>query len=208
MFKKKLNTQLSSALETKGITEPTELQKLIIPKIKSGASCMCTGPHGSGKTTSIVIGVIQRLTTALNDVPRAIIVVEEKQQALDMKEQFNALVRQSELRVHCAVDGEKFLDQKDKIYAGSDVVIGTARRFNELYVNNGLNLNALQIFAIDNSDIVIKNEVHSKIERLAGGVGKVQWLIFGDHITEKTESFISKFLPDNYETVEVEDEHL
>ena len=130
MFKEKLNAQLSYALEAKGITEPTELQKRIIPKIKSGASCICIGPAGSGKSTSIVIGVIQRLTAALNDVPIAIIVVADKQQALDMKEQFNALIRQSELRVHCAVDGEKFLDQKDKIYAGSDVVIGTARRFN------------------------------------------------------------------------------
>ena len=205
MFKEKLNAQLSSALEAKGITEPTELQKRIIPKIKSGASCICIGPAGSGKSTSIVIGVIQRLTAALNDVPRAIIVVADKQQALDMKEQFNALIRQSELRVHCAVDGEKFLDQKDKIYAGSDVVIGTARRFNELYANNGLNLNALKMFVIDNSEVVIKNEVHSQIERLAGGVGKVQWLLFGDHITEKTEGFISKFLPDNYELIEIDE---
>ncbi len=205
MFKEKLNAQLSSALEAKGFTEPTELQKLIIPKIKSGASCICIGPTGTGKSTSIVIGVIQRLTAALNDVPRAIIVVADKQQALDMKEQFNALIRQSELRVHCAVDGEKFLDQKDKIYAGSDVVIGTARRFNELYANNGLNLNALKMFVIDNSEVVIKNEVHSQIERLAGGVGKAQWLIFGERFTEKTESFISKFLPDNYDVVEVDE---
>ena len=205
MFKEKLNAQLSSALEAKGITEPTELQKRIIPKIKSGASCICIGPAGSGKSTSIVIGVIQRLTAALNDVPRAIIVVADKQQALDMKEQFNALIRQSELRVHCAVDGEKFLDQKDKIYAGSDVVIGTARRFNELYANNGLNLNAQKMFVIDNSEVVIKNEVHSQIERLAGGVGKAQWLLFGDHITEKTEGFISKFLPDNYELIEIDE---
>ena len=205
MFKEKLNAQLSYALEAKGITEPTELQKRIIPKIKSGASCICIGQAGSGKSTSIVIGVIQRLTAALNDVPRAIIVVADKQQALDMKEQFNALIRQSELRVHCAVDGEKFLDQKDKIYAGSDVVIGTARRFNELYANNGLNLNALKMFVIDNSEVVIKNEVHSQIERLAGGVGKAQWLLFGDRITEKTESFISKFLPDNYELIEIDE---
>lgn len=205
MFKEKLNAQLSSALESKGFTEPTELQKRIIPKIKSGASFLCISSTGSGKSTSIVIGVIQRLTAALNDVPRAIIVVADKQQAIDMKEQFNALIRQSELRVHCAVDGEKFLDQKDKIYAGSDVVIGTARRFNELYANNGLNLNALKMFVIDNSEVVIKNEVHSQVERLAGGVGKAQWLLFGDRITEKTESFISKFLPDNYELIEIDE---
>jgi len=205
MFKEKLNAQLSSALEAKGMTTPTELQQHMIPKMKSGASCICIGPKGSGRSTSIVIGVIQNLKSALNDVPRAIIVVADKQQALDMKEQFNGLVRQSELRVHCAIDGEKFLVQKDKIYAGSDVVIGTARRFNELYANNGLNLNALKMFVIDDAEIVVKNEVHSQIERLANGVVKAQWLVFGDHITEKMEGFISKFLPSNYETVEVEE---
>lgn len=202
MFKEKLNQQLSAALETKGITTPTEIQQSIIPRIKGGANCVCIGPKGSGKTTSIVIGVIQRLTAALNDVPRAIIVVPDKQQAIDMKEQFNSLIRQSELRVFCAIDGEKFLDQKDKIYAGCDVVIGTARRLNELYSNNGLNLNALKMFVIDDAEVTIKNEVHSQIERLAGCVGKAQWLIFGHHFSERMERFVDNHL-ENHELIEV-----
>jgi len=171
IFKKKLSSELSSALELAGITEPTELQQNSISRVKSGANCICVGPKGSGKTTGIVIGVIQCLKAALNDVPRAIIVVSDREKALELKEQFNALIRQSELRVFCAIDGEKYAQQKDKIYAGSDVVIGTARRFNELYSNNGLNLAALKMFIVDDAELVIKNEVHSQIERLAGGVG-------------------------------------
>ena len=130
--------------------------------------------------------------------------VPDKQQAIDMKEQFNSLIRQSELRVFCAIEGEKFLDQKDKIYAGCDVVIGTARRFNELYSNNGLNLNALKMFVVDDAEITIKNEIHSQVERLASCVGKAQWLIFGEHLTERVERFSDRFI-DNYEIIETEE---
>ncbi|SDB88703.1 DEAD/DEAH box helicase [Williamwhitmania taraxaci] len=204
IFKKKLSSELSTALEAAGIIEPTQLQQNTISRVKSGANCICIGPAGCGKSTSILIGVIQSLKSALNDVPRAIIVVSDREKAIELKERFNALVRQSELRVFCAIDGEKHEQQKDKIYAGSDVVIGTARRFNELYSNNGLNLAALKMFVVDDGELVIKNEVHSQIERLAGGVGKAQWLVYGHTYTEKMQRFAENHMG-LYEVIEVEE---
>ena len=58
---KKINTGLSQSLTEAGLTEPNELQQETWSTIKSGVDCVIAAPDGEGKTTTIVINVIQRL---------------------------------------------------------------------------------------------------------------------------------------------------
>ena len=158
MFTEKLDIQLLESLEENGLIESTGLQHACIPKIKSGRDVICMADNGTGKSTTIVISVLNKLKASLDDNPRALIVVADKEKAAAMKSEFDRLGSYTDLRVHTACDDGKINDQKDEIYMGSDVVIGTAKRLNQIYTLYALNLTVLKIFAFYNQIGIINSK--------------------------------------------------
>ena len=61
---KKINEELQQALIENGLTEANEMQKETFSILKSGSDCIIIAPKGSGKSTTIVLNVIQRLVGA------------------------------------------------------------------------------------------------------------------------------------------------
>jgi len=207
MIKEKLDIELLEVLRENGFTESTSLEQICIPKIKSGRDLLCIAPNGSGKTTTIVVSVLQRLKSSLDDNPRAIIVVQNKERALEMKAEFERLGEYTDLRVQTACDDEKINDQKDKIYMGSDVVIGTAKRLNQVYTLYALNLGVVKIFAIDNAETVIKSINYTQIDRLSESMPKAQRVVFASNMNEWIERFADTFM-NVQEIIEIEEEDI
>jgi len=194
MFLKKINEGLAQAIDEAGYESPKFLQKKGMSKIKSGTDVICIGPEGSGKTTAIVMGIIQKLGAALNDVPRALVVVPEREHALDMKEYFDILGKNTNLRVHCVYNRTKMPELKNAIYLGADVVIGTAKRLHDLYSQSGLNLNDLKMFVIDDAEEIMKLEVMSQIDRLTDIIPDVQHILFATEYNDRIERYAEKYM--------------
>ena len=194
MFLKKLIIELNNGLEDYAFTAPYPVQKASIPKIKSGANCLVIAPEKVGKSTALVIAIIQQLKKALNDVPRAIIVVPDKESAITLKEIFDQIGKYTDLRTFTVTEGRDINSIKHEIYVGSDIIIGTVKRLNELYSASGLNLNDLQIFAIDDSIMVLRNDPLTQIDRWREILNrKIQYLIFSSEASEKLMRFIDKW---------------
>ncbi len=204
MINEKLDIQLIEVLKEKGFTESTELEHICIPKIKSGRDLMCIAGKDAGKTTTIIVSILHTLKASLDDNPRAIIIVPNKERAVEMKAEFDRLGEYTDLRVNTACDDEKINDQKDKIYMGSDVVIGTAKRLNQIYSLYALNLGVVKIFAIDDAELVIRSINYTQIDRLSESLPKAQRLIFASQLTEWIERFASVFM-NVQEVIEIEE---
>lgn len=205
MIKEKLDIQLLDALKETGFVESTELERICIPRIKSGHDLMCVSQKGTGKTITIVVSVLQRLKSALADVPRAVIIVPNKERAVEMKTEFDRLGHYTDLRVNTACDDEKIDIQKDKIYMGSDVVIGTAKRLNLIYSLYALNLNSVKILALDDAESVIKSINYLQIDRLAESMPKAQKIVFANELTEWLERYSNEFM-NIQEVIEIEED--
>ncbi len=201
----KLDKQLLESLKENGITESTKLEQICIPRIKSGHDLVCIAPKDSGKTITIVVSVLQKLKASLNDVPRAVIVVPNKERAMEMKTEFERIGRYTDLRVNLACEDEKIDDQKDKVYMGSDVVIGIPRRLNLLLSLYALNLSGVKIFAIDDAESVIKSINYLQIDRLAESIPKAQKVVFAGELTEWLQRFSNSFM-NTQEVIEIEEE--
>ncbi|MBI9066954.1 MAG: DEAD/DEAH box helicase [Salinivirgaceae bacterium] len=204
MYAKKLNKNLAEAVFEAGFEEPLPTHKKAISRIKSGTDFICFSPEGSGKSSAIVLGVIQQLECALNDVPRAIIMVPDKQHALDLKEQFDVFGKNTDLRVFCTYNEFNIQKSKDEIYVGSDVVIGTAKRFSELFSMNGLNLSDLKMFIIDDAELVIRDSAVPLVHRMSESVQACQHIIFSEHSTQLIDGFAEDYMK-NYSVIEIED---
>jgi superfamily II DNA/RNA helicase len=194
MFLKKLDPQLLEAIENLGFEKPTEVQKSCISKIKSGVDLFVKAPAESGKTYTIIISLIQQLKAEFEDVPRAIVIVSDREKAIRLKEQFLELCEETSLRIFCEGDAGNLHNLRDKIYAGSDIVIATAKKFNELYSFSGINLSNLKMVVIDDAELIIKEQIVSEINRLSDNLPKAQRIVFSHKITNKMEDYMENYM--------------
>jgi superfamily II DNA/RNA helicase len=192
---KKLIQPLKDTLESKGFNEPLAFQKLILAKIKSGASLFCIAPKGSGKTTSIILSVVQKLKgEAFEDAPRALIFVKDKQSALDLELEFNSFLKGTDLRVYCAYDEKNIDTQRNEIYDGVDIVIATPKRLNKIYYLNGINLNKLKMFIVEDAELLFKNNLLEELTRTPESIGKCQYLVFTTTMDSRLERWRETFM--------------
>lgn len=189
---KKLYAPLSERLSQLNITEPTSVQKEAMPKMKSGADVFVVAPKEAGKTTLAAIYLLHKLKAIEDeeDIPRALVIVPTKEKVMEFKALMEVFGNYSHLRVKCAFSEEDLERQRDEIYLGSEVVIGTAKRLGELYTGTGLNIRLVNTIIVDDFDEITKQDALAQIERLLIANPKVQKLFFA----ATTPSLMSKII--------------
>ena len=196
---KKINENLQKALIENGLVEANAMQQETFSTLKSGADCLIVAPKGSGKTTTIVINVIQRLAGSNEESPRALIVVEDKAKVLAMEELFDKYNRYTKLEVYGVHDKGDLDYDKNYISTGIDVLIGTPSRLNEMFSSAGYNVNRLKMFIIDDTDPILKLRHETKIMRISNSIAKTQRIIFAEQFSERIDLLAEKMLIEPFE---------
>lgn len=196
---KKINENLQKALIENDLVEANAMQQETFSTLKSGADCLIIAPKASGKTTTIVINVIQRLAGANEESPRALIVVEDKAKVLAMEELFDKYNQYTKLEVYGVHDKGDMDYDKNYISTGIDVLIGTPSRLNEMFSSAGYNVNRLKMFIIDDTDPILKLRHETKIMRISNSIAKTQRIIFAEQITERIDLLAEKMLIEPFE---------
>ena len=195
---KKINQVLQEALVDCGLTEANEMQKETFSTIKSGSDAIVVSPNGSGKSTTIVINVIQQLVCEGEESPRALIIVEDKTKVLEMEALFEKFGKFTNLRVYGVHDKGDMEYDKNYISTGIDVLIGTPNKLSDMFTTAGYNVNRLKMFILDDADPILKLRHETKIMRISNSIAKTQRIIFTDQLTERIEILADKMLLEPY----------
>ena len=195
---KKINEKLQQALAENGLEEANLLQQETFSTLKSGADCIIIAPPASGKSTTIVLNVIQQLIAEGEESPRALIIVEDKEKVLEMETLFEKLGNYTNLRVYGIHDKSDIEYDKNYISTGIDVLIGTPNRLSEMFTTAGYNVNRLKMFILDDADPILKLRHETKIMRISNSINKTQRIIFADELTERIEILAEKMLVEPY----------
>ncbi|MBF4471129.1 DEAD/DEAH box helicase [Flavobacterium sp. HJJ] len=195
---KKINQVLQEALIDSGLTEANDMQKETFSTIKSGADAIIVSSKGSGKSTTIVLNVIQQLVCEGEESPRALIIVEDKAKVLAMEELFENLGKFTNLRVYGVHEKGDMDYDKNYISAGIDVLIGTPAKLSDMFSTAGYNVNRLRMFILDDADSILKLRHEPKIMRISNSIAKTQRIIFTDQLTERIEILAEKMLVEPY----------
>lgn len=195
---KKINESLQRALIENGLSEANDLQRETFSTLKSGADCIIIAPPGSGKSTTIVLNVIQQLVAEGEESPRALVIVEDKAKVLEMGSLFEKLGNYTSLRVYGVHDKGDMEYDKNYISTGIDVLIGTPNRLNEMFTTAGYNVNRLKMFIIDDADPILKLRHETKIMRISNSITKTQRIIFAEELTERVEMLADKMMVEPY----------
>ena len=192
---KKLKPLLKDILEHLNIEEPTALQKNSIPKIKSGANVMVVGPEKSGKTTTLILTTLQKIKDyEEHDNPRVVIFVKDKLAALDLEKKFEVFTKHMNLTMYSVYEEQLMQAQKDIIYEGVDIVIGTPKRLSKLYLANGINLNNMTTLIIDDANALPRTDFGADIVRISQSFPKCQYIVFSTEYDEKLKSLKNSFM--------------
>lgn len=191
---KKINEKLQDGLIENGLTEANILQQETFSTIKSGADCIVLSPKGSGKSTTIVLNVIQQLAGQVEESPRALIIVEDKTKVLEMVELFTKYGKYTNLEVYGVHDKGDTDYDKNYISTGIDVLIGTPNKLSDMFTTAGYNVNRLKMFILDDADPILKLRHETKIMRISNSITKTQRIIFAEELTERIEILADKML--------------
>jgi ATP-dependent RNA helicase RhlE len=195
---KKINEKLQDALIENGLTEANILQMETFSTIKSGADCMIISPKGTGKSTTIVLNVIQQLVGHTEESPRALIIVEDKEKVLAMEALFEKYGKYTNLEVYGVHDKGDMDYDKNYISTGVDVLIGTPNKLSDMFTTAGYNVNRLKMLILDDADPILRLRNETKIMRISNSISKTQRIIFAEILTERIEILADKFLLEPY----------
>lgn len=191
---KKINDTLKTALVENGLTEANFLQQETFSAIKSGSDCLIISTSGTGKSTTIVLNVIQQLREEGEESPRALIIVEDKAKVLEMESLFEKLGTYTNLRVYGIHDKGDTEFDKNYISTGIDVLIGTPNKLSDMFSSAGYNVNRLKMFILDDADSILKLRHETKIMRISNSITKVQRLVFAEIYSDRVEILADKML--------------
>jgi len=192
---KKLHADILYKLESLGIINPTPLQSESIPIIKSGSNLYCSGPKDSGKTTTLIMTTLQKLKCeAEGTSPRAIVLVKDKEKAMEMYDAFLAYTKHNSLRVYVGHEKMHIDLQKSEIMMGVDILISTPKSLNKLFLLNGVNVSQLKIFSVDDAEFLVQQSAYAALISITQMIRKCQYVLYAEEISPKLKRFESNFM--------------
>lgn len=202
--KLKLSKPLISAMTDAGYISAKEIQAKTMSRIIGGQDIIAVGPEGSGKTTTYVLGVLMKLKYSTDEAPKVLILVPDQERVLAVIDQFKMLSGNRNLRIMGLYGTGGMEETVLELLEGVDIVVATPPRARAVYLKLGLNLNRLQIFIVDDAELIVKQGMQLPVAELARSAGKVQHLIFTTVVHDKLNLMINQFM--NFPvTLEVEE---
>lgn len=192
---KKLHLNIKEKLESLKITAPTPFQKASIPVIKSGANVYCIAPKDSGKTTTLILTTLHKLKCeSAGSAPRAIVLVENNEKALELYNTFLTYINYNSLRVYFG-DEKSHIDLlKSEIFEGIDILISTPKTVNKLLLLEGLNTTQVKIFSIDDAEFLTQNSSLTTLTSVTQSINKCQFVIYSEKMTPTLKRLESYFM--------------
>lgn len=192
---KKLHPHLLEGLERCSIQSPNSFQKISIPIIKSGANAFCIAPKDSGKTTTLILTTLHKLKCeAVDNAPRAVVIVENKAKALELYDEFLKYTKHSSTRVYASYEQLHIDVQKSEIYMGIDVLITTPKTLNKLFLTNGVSVSALKIFSIEDAEFLIKKSEYTTLIMISQSILKCQYVLYAEKLDPRLKRFAEHFM--------------
>jgi ATP-dependent RNA helicase DeaD len=162
-----LNPDVLKAIEELGFVEPTPIQSKTIPELlQNGNDLVGLAQTGTGKTGAFGLPVIQLVDTSDNDV-QALIMCPTRELCLQITKDIKAYSKYiSGLNVTPVYGGSDIRTQIKAIKRGSQIVVGTPGRLNDLINRNVLHLNNLRWLILDEADEMLNMGFKEDLETI------------------------------------------
>lgn len=170
----KVDDSIVSKLEEIGITEPTEVQKKIIPLISEGKNIMFQSETGTGKTFAYLLPLLSRLNSTENRMARLMIASPTYELASQIKVQVQKI---SGIKCALLIGGAPISRQIELLREKPEIVIGGPARLLELIHLKKLKADGIETLVLDEADRLLSPELRDSTKGLMERLPKSVQLI-------------------------------
>lgn len=170
----KVDESIVSKLEEIGITEPTEVQKKIIPLISEGKNIMFQSETGTGKTFAYLLPLLSRLNSTENRMARLMIASPTYELASQIKVQMQKI---SGIKCALLIGGAPISRQIELLKEKPEIVIGGPARLLELIHLKKLKADGIETLVLDEADRLLSPELRDSTKGLMERLPKSVQLI-------------------------------
>ena len=152
-----LSSALLETLDELGYQQPSPIQAQAIPHVLQGKDVMAAAQTGTGKTAGFTLPVIQRL----NETPkpsgkgnqvRALVLTPTRELAAQVADSVKTYGAGLGTRSVVVFGGVKINPQMQRLRGGTDVLIATPGRLIDLYTQNAVQFDNLEVLILDEAD--------------------------------------------------------
>lgn len=196
----KLPEEVQISLTADNIVELTMEQEALFTKIREGKNLLVKQLHQTGISSILAWVALYKVPTPEEGSPRAIIICSSDDKAIAMYEDLKKHAKRMDLTLDLANDKGNQLKQRNDLFDGTEIIIGTTKRIYDLYIQNGINLNLLRYFVIDDAETVFMANRPGFLLRIADSLPKCQVILNCHEITPKINHFVTE-IPIPFEKV-------
>ncbi|MEI7830895.1 MAG: DEAD/DEAH box helicase [Prolixibacteraceae bacterium] len=190
-----IGKSVMKALDEIGFHEPTPVQELAIPVIKSGQDILGIAQTGTGKTAAYLIPILMKLVKAEGEDPRALILVPTRELAIQVGEDIEELTKYTNIRSAAVFGGIGWTKHADLVKPGVDIVVATPGRLWDLYTVGALRFKKIKTLVIDEADRMLDMGFMPQLNQLFEVIPpKRQNLLFSATFSDKVELISNEFL--------------
>ena len=150
-----LSASLVTAVTAQGYETPTPIQAQAIPPILEGRDVMAAAQTGTGKTAGFTLPLLELLSkgqrTRSNQV-RALVLTPTRELAAQVADSVATYGKNLPMRSAVVFGGVKINPQMQKLRSGADVLVATPGRLLDLYNQNAVKFQQLEILVLDEAD--------------------------------------------------------
>jgi ATP-dependent RNA helicase RhlE len=164
-----LSDPLLKAISDKGYVEPSPIQLKAIPAILSGHDIMAMAQTGTGKTAGFTLPLLQLLASGpkvQSNQVRALVLTPTRELAAQVAENVQQYGKYLPLKSAVVFGGVKINPQMQKLRSGVDVLVATPGRLLDLYKQNALKFDHLEILVLDEADRMLDMGFIHDIKRI------------------------------------------
>jgi ATP-dependent RNA helicase RhlE len=162
------------ALDKKGYTEPTPIQKQSIPHILNGKDLFGCAQTGTGKTAAFALPVLQMLSQKKAGSPskhiKALILAPTRELALQISQSIFDYGRNLGISHTTVFGGVGQRAQTEALQRGVDILVATPGRLLDLMNQGYVKLNQVEYFILDEADRMLDmgfiNDIRKVIAKL------------------------------------------
>lgn len=151
-----LNKPLLDALEENEFLYPTPIQYTTFPIIMSGRDVIGIAQTGTGKTFAYLLPILRLFQYSKSRNPKVLILVPTRELVIQITEEINKLTKYMPVRVLGVYGGTNINTQKELVYEGLDILVGTPGRVIDLGLSGVLKLKDVRKLVIDEVDEIFQ----------------------------------------------------
>ncbi len=173
---------LLRALETKGYSDPTPIQKQAIPALLKGRDLLGIAQTGTGKTAAFALPSLHRLAAdpkhSQSASCRMLVLSPTRELAAQIADNMRGYAKYLKLSVQCIFGGIPVGKQARALVHGCDVLVATPGRLLDLIEQRALTLRNVEIFVLDEADQMMDLGFIVPLKRIANLLPKERQSLF------------------------------